>query len=338
MKLWVALLAFLAWAPRAGALELEVTAVELPGSPDFVGMDYLAVEAGAARVWVPAGNTGKVDLVGTQDLKVHPLDGFPVNTSGQRSVGPSSVTIGEGFVYVGNRANRQVCAVDAQALNRGACVSLDSMPDGLAYIPSQKEVWVTTPRDKSLTILSVEHAGAPEAKTVLHLDGEPEGYAVDAAKGVFYTNLEDKDATLVFDAASKKEVARYSPGCGEAGPRGLALDSGRGLLIVACTDKLVALQLHKGGAKGGELKTGAGVDNIDYVPGLHQVYAASGKSATLTVAELSPSGALKALATAKTAEGARVVVADSAGTAFVADSGSGRVLVVKAKAKAKGKK
>ena len=164
------------------------------------------------------------------------------------------------------------------------------MPDGLAYIPSQKEVWVTTPRDKSLTILSVEHAGAPEAKTVLHLDGEPEGYAVDAAKGVFYTNLEDKDATLVFDAASKKEVARYSPGCGEAGPRGLALDSGRGLLIVACTDKLVALQLHKGGAKGGELKTGAGVDNIDYVPGLHQVYAASGKSATLTVARARRSG------------------------------------------------
>ena len=68
-------------------------------------------------------------------------------------VGPSSVTIGDGVVYVGNRADSSVCAFDARSLAKGACHKIDSMPDGLAYVAPRQEVWVTTPRDKSIRIL-----------------------------------------------------------------------------------------------------------------------------------------------------------------------------------------
>jgi hypothetical protein len=44
--------------------------------------------------------------------------------------GPNSVTIGKGTVYIGDRFDSSICALDAHTHKRGACVKLDSMPDG----------------------------------------------------------------------------------------------------------------------------------------------------------------------------------------------------------------
>jgi len=323
------LLFFFLTAAPPPVIELTPTSVPLPGSPGRVVMDYLAVDDVSHRVWVPAGNTGRVDLVDTQSFAVSAMDGFATATRGERILGPSSVTVGDGYAYVGNRATSQVCAVARATPALAGCVTLGSPPDGVAYVATTKEVWVTTPRDGSLTILDVSAPGAPRVATVIAVDGEPEGYAVDAATGRFYTNLEDRDATVVYDVRTRARLARWSPGCGTAGPRGLALDAHRGLLVVACTDKVVSFALSEGGKKKAELSTGGGVDNIDYVASRRAVYVASGKAATLVVATLGDDGALVMRARAHTAEGARVVVADADGTAFVADSAGGRLLAVR---------
>ncbi|HTA21752.1 MAG TPA: hypothetical protein VK989_20805, partial [Polyangia bacterium] len=55
---------------------LLAAAVALPGGPP-VGMDYLAYDAATDRVWVPAGNTGSVDVVDAATGKVTTLRGFP---------------------------------------------------------------------------------------------------------------------------------------------------------------------------------------------------------------------------------------------------------------------
>ncbi len=316
-------------AAPSGTPELTPTPVPLPGSPGRVTMDYLAVDAATGKVWVPAGNTGRVDIVDAKTLGVTSVEGFATAARGERTLGPSSVTVGDGYAYVGDRADSRVCAVALKAPAPAGCARLESPPDGVAYVAATREVWVTTPRDRSLTILDVSSPAEPRVAHVIATGGQPEGYAVDGGRGLFYTNLEDEDATLVFDVRKRAEVARYAPGCGSAGPRGLALDAGRGLLVVACTDKLVTLSLADAGRKKGELATGGGVDNIDIVPRLRAVYAASAKTATLTVASLGDDGRLAARASAHTAEGARVVVADPAGTAWVADSAGGRLLVVR---------
>ena len=46
-------------------------ALTLPGGPP-VGMDYLAYDPGSGLVWVPAGNTGRVDVVDTMTGKLTP--------------------------------------------------------------------------------------------------------------------------------------------------------------------------------------------------------------------------------------------------------------------------
>jgi len=187
-------------------------------------------------------------------------------------------------------------------------------------------VWVTTPRDESLQILDVKDPAAPKLSGSIKLPGEPEGYAVDVEKGLVFTNLEDKNRTLAIDAKSRKVTSTWEPGCSEKGPRGLAVDPGRGLLFVACTDGVVSLD-EKSGARKGRIDTGAGVDNIDYVG--QRVYASAGQAEKLTVAEVAADGSFKPVATEPVGKGSRVVVATSDGTAYAADSGGGQLWVFK---------
>lgn len=314
-------------SPDAGGVQhLKSTPLVLPGGPGNIGMDYLAYDPGTGRLWVPAGNTGQVDVIETATRQLQSIKGLPVVARGNRTVGPSSATVGDGIVYVGNRADSNVCAFDSRSLQRGACVQLDSLPDGIAYVSTTREIWVTAPRDKELIILDAS-GKALTVKSKIPLEGQPEGYAVDSGRGLFYTNLEDKDATLVLDVRSKKVTARFQPKCGEAGPRGIVLDEKSRQIFVACTDHVVSLSGLDGSLLA-QAQTGAGVDNIDYLPSRRMLYVASGKTSTLSLFQVSDKGALQPVATAETAAGGRVVMVDSKGTAFVPDSAGGRLIVV----------
>ncbi len=313
----------------ASAAPLAATSIPLPGATGSVSLDYLAVDRAAGRVWIPAGETGSVDVLDVATGKITRIEGFPTaereGHGGKRVVGPSSATVGQGVVYVGNRANSEVCAVDAVKLTRGACVTLPSSPDGLAYVAATHEVWATTPHDSSITVLD---ASTPQlaVKTKIALEGSPEGYAVDETRGIFYTNLEDKNKTLVLDVKTHRVTATWEPGCGEDGPRGLAIDPAKGFLFVACTDHMVVLDTAHGGAPLSKLSAGAGVDNVDYLDARGLLYVAAGKAGTLTVAHVDDKGTLVVVAEAPSAPGARVVVTGRDGAAYVADGKRGQIM------------
>jgi DNA-binding beta-propeller fold protein YncE len=321
-------------APTLVADGPPTTSLALPGAPpDGIVLDYLAVDRGRHRVWVPAGGTGNADVIDTSTLEIRRVEGFPtaeVERHGKKlRIGPSSATVGDGVVYIGNRGDSSVCAVEATALTRGGCVTLPSMPDGLAFIARTKEVWVTAPRDRSIVILDVSTPMRPRLAGSLKLDGRPEGFAVDDARGLFYTNLEDQDRTLRIDTSTRKVTAAWRPACGERGPRGLAIDTREQLLMVACTDHVVVLAAGTDGRILSKLDTGEGVDNFDYLPEKRRLYVAAGGVATLTVARMEASGSLERITTRPTARGARNVVATDEGVAYVADGRGGRILVLR---------
>jgi DNA-binding beta-propeller fold protein YncE len=319
--------------PTRAPVPLTVLAIALPGAPaGAVTMDYLAYDRARHRVWVPAGNTGSVDVVDTESGKLTRIEGFPtaeVERGGtRRTVGPSSATVANDFVFVGNRADSSVCAINAASLEKAGCLTLAAMPDGLAYVAATSEVWVTTPRIRSITILGATSSGTLTLQGTLPLDGAPEGYAVDDARGIFYTNLEDRDRTLAIDIRRRQVTQTWQPACGEDGPKGLALDPQLDHLFVACGDHVVLLDVGHHGEPLSRIDTGAGVDNIDYVPKRRELYAAAAKAATLTVARLDERGTLATLMVAPTATGARNAVATDEGTAYLTDSRNGRLLVV----------
>jgi DNA-binding beta-propeller fold protein YncE len=308
---------------------MAAAAIALPGGPP-VGIDYLAYDVANNRIWVPAGNTGRVDVIDVATGKLTPIGGFatrPSTRAGRPDAGPSSAAVGEQEVWIGSRGDQRVCAFDRRTLVPGPCAQLTTMPDGVAYVLATRELWVTTPHDQTITIVGVG-GKEPAPPATIKLDGAPEGYAVDSARQIFYTNLEDRDRTLAIDVKARKVLATYAPACGGDGPRGLAIDSRRRLLFVACTDGAVALDLAHDGRVAGRIKTGGGVDNLDYHAPTGVLYVASAKTGTLTLAHVTDGGALTTVATRPTANGARNPIVDARGTAYVADSAGGRLIVV----------
>jgi hypothetical protein len=237
------------------------------------------------------------------------------------------VTIGDGFAYVGNRATREICPVDLGTLKPGKCVKLASSTDGVAYVASAKEVWVTTPRTQTIEVLDASKPDTLKAKVSIKLDGDPEGYAVDASRGLFLTNLEDKNKTVVIDVATHKPKASWTPDCGSDGPRGIATEVAHGFVFVACTDHVDILDGAHDGAQLGKVDSGAGVDSIDWIEGARRLYVAAGKAARVTVAQIDEKAAVTVVASGASSDGARNGVADATGNIYVADSANARLLV-----------
>src|SRR5438105_914361 len=82
-----------------------VHAIALPGAPaGGIFMDYLAYDRAHHRVWVPAGNTGSVDVVDVSSGAVTRIEGFQISeierSGRKRVVGPSSATVGDRYVYI----------------------------------------------------------------------------------------------------------------------------------------------------------------------------------------------------------------------------------------------
>jgi hypothetical protein len=322
--------------PTAKAITLRLEAVALPGADAPVALDYLFYEPQKKRVWVPAGGSGSVDVFDVEGHAFSQIKGFKTAEreahGKKRTMGPSSGTVGDGYAYVGNRATSEVCGIELSTLKLGACLKLAASPDGVEYVASKREVWVTTPQVRGIIVLDASKPSALKLKSRIELAGEPEGYALDESRGLFVTNLEDKGSTLTIDLESHAVKDSWNAGCSSDGPRGLALDSARGLLFVACTDHVQALDMKHAGALLGKLDSGAGLDNLDYVAKTGLLYAAAGKAARLTVAQVGDHGEFSVVAIGETAPGARNAVAADNGTAYVADPQGAHLLLLSAPA------
>jgi DNA-binding beta-propeller fold protein YncE len=311
--------------PQNGSTASRYTVSTLPlpdnGTGD-VSMDYIAFDPATNNLWVPGGNTGAVDVVDVGSRKVRQIQNLPTasvqNRGGTRVLGPSGVSIGEGVVYVGNRGSSEVCAFDARTLARGACAHLDSRPDGVAYVAPTKEVWVTTPGEQGIRVLD---ATTLIQKVKLTYPGNPEGYAVDAKRGRFYTNLEDKDRTVAIDLKTRATVATWNPACGGGGPHGLGLDEAAGHLFIGCDSAAEVMNVGGDGAILSKVDTGDGVDDIHYAPATHLLYVGAARAATLTIARADGAGKLTMVAQVATQNGARNGVVTKDGTVFLAHGG-----------------
>ena len=316
------ILSLLVAAPVFG--QYTVKSLPLPTSgTGGIYMDYIAYDANTGYVWVPAGNTGAVDVVDTKSGTVKQIADFPTAEvqarNGKRTVGPTSVTIGDGVAYVGNRADYRICAINARTLVPKTCAHIDSMPDGIAYVGSTHEVWVTAPRDKSIRILDAQTL---VEKAKLTFDGNPEGFAVDNNRGRFYTNLEDKDQSLAIDIKSHQTVATWNPSGGKEGPHGLRVDPKSGFLFVACSAEAEVLDAAHDGKVLSMVETGDGVDDIDYAADTHRLYVGAARAAQLTIAHVDANGKLTIAGQVATHAGARNGVVTRGGTVYLAHSGT----------------
>lgn len=318
----------------------ELKPILLPGANGAVTLDYFAYDPSTEKVWVPASNLGSVVAVDEKTDAISQITGFKIGEierRGQkRTMGPTAATIGDGVIYIGNRADATLCVINAKTLERGECVPLSRdrkiTPDGVVYVAATNELWMTTrplsasnaDAAKSLEVFDASDPRHLKWKATVPLDNLSEGYAVDNDRGLFYTNVEETGTTVAVDVHTKKMASKWSHGCADVG--GLALDPVRRFLFNACGDHVVNMDAAHDGKVLDSIQTGAGLDNIDYSPEKKLLYAAASQAATLIIAEVSDDGKFHLKATVPSVKGARGVVAAKGETAYLIDPAEGKIL------------
>src|SRR5206468_5099242 len=127
---------------RAADTNYELKPITLPGATGTVALDYFAYDRARGKLWVPASNTGSVDIIDEATDAVSQVSEFQTGEIERRgrkiTVGPTAAGIGDGVVYIGNRGNATLCVIDAQTLDRGECVPASSdhsvTTDGVVYV------------------------------------------------------------------------------------------------------------------------------------------------------------------------------------------------------------
>jgi DNA-binding beta-propeller fold protein YncE len=322
--------------------DYELTPIALPGASGVVSLDYFAYDRSTGKLWVPASNTGNVDVIDEKSDAVSQVTGFKtgeVELRGRKvPLGPTAVSIGDGVAYIGNRGDSSLCVIDAQNLKRGESLQVAppsagpaSAPDAVVYVAATKELWITTgappigvaSADKTIQVFDASDPHHLKVKLKIPLDGSAEGYAVDNQRGLFYTNIEEAGKTVAIDVRSHKIVSEWQV---HDDLQGLTLDPARGFLFVACGDHVVSLDVAHGGKQIDSLVTGPGLDNIDFSGEQKLLYAAASVTATLSIIEVGDDGKFHLKALVPTVKGARGVVAGKGETAYLIDPAEGRIL------------
>src|SRR5437773_5936429 len=181
------------WASVAHAADTnyELKPISLPGATGAVALDYFAYDRATGKLWVPASNTGSVDVIDEKTDAVTQVTGFQTGEIERRgrkvTLGPTAASIGDGVVYIGNRGDATLCVIDAKSLARGECVPVSTdhsiTPDGVLYVAAAKEVWITTrpvstanaEAAKALQVFDASDPRHLKWKAKVSLDGLGEG-------------------------------------------------------------------------------------------------------------------------------------------------------------------
>jgi len=307
---------------------LQSTAVLIPDGKDGIHFDDINYSTGLHKLLVPAGHTGKLYLIDPVTYAMTPISGFSSSVRQVKGVdvGISSADEGEGFIFVADHGTQKLDVVDTKT---GAIVTsapLAADVDFIRYVDVNHEVWATEPdENKIIEVFKFTTNDKPmlyHSLDITFSEG-PESLTVDPAHHMAYTNL-GKQAVSI-DLHTHAVTAQWPNGCEKS--RGTAVDEQKGFLFVGCGEgKAVVLDLKQNGKQVSTLSTGAGVDLIDYNPGLSHLYITSGKSATLSVLGVSPKGELSLLGVGQAANRAHCVAGDDQNNIWVCDPKQGQLL------------
>ena len=301
----------------------------LPGGDGGIGFDDLTFSPVLHRVLVPAGRTGKLDLIDPSTQKVDAISGFSTDAEkfgGGHGEGTTSADAGGGWIFASDRSRTEVAIVDPRTSKIVARAKLAAVPDYVRWVEPTKEVWVTEPSKHQIEYFALDE-GRLIRKGAMDVPGGPESLVIDATRGRAYTHTWT-DASVALDLVKHKEVARWSNGCKAS--RGIALDEPRGLLFVGCDEgKAISLDVAHDGKPLGSATTGKGVDIIAYSPSLRHLYVPGGDSATLTILALGAGGKLDVLGGVAVAADSHCVAADDRARVYVCDPKQGALLVVR---------
>ena len=186
-----------------------------------------------------------------------------------------------GRVYASATDAREVLTIDAGTGRVLARAPAGEYPDGLAYDPAQRHVFVS---DESGGVETVLNAAGHRIATIA-LGGEAGNVQYDAGSGLVLADVQTRNAVAVIDPRTNRLVRRIPlPGCNH--DHGLLVDATRRLAFVACdaNAKLLTLDLRTMKVTG-VATVGDSPDVLAFDSSLRRLYVAAESGVVAAFAE-----------------------------------------------------
>jgi DNA-binding beta-propeller fold protein YncE len=182
-------------------------------------------------------------------------------------------------LYASVTGNHQVATVDTQSLKIVATVGPIDYPDGLAYAPSQKKVFVS---DEHGGVDAVIDATSNTLIAKIPLGGGAGNTTYDPGSGHILVAVHGLNLLVVIDPATDKIIGRY-PLAAIQNPHGIALDVKERIAFVAGEENhsLAMVDLNTMKVLSTYL-VGDDPDVLAFDPGLERLYV-SAESGTVTI-------------------------------------------------------
>ena len=261
-------------AQRSKAANNGLTIVaDIPMPGPAVRFDYQSFDPSSGRLYIAHMNANQIVVFNVRDRKlIANLDGF------KRVHGVFAAPEAH-RLYASVTGNHQVVAVDTQTLKIVGTAGPITYPDGLAYAPKQKKVFVS---DEHGGVDAVIDETTNTLTTTIPLGGGAGNTVYDSASGHILVAVHGVNMLVVIDPASNKILGRY-PLPGIQNPHGIALDVADHLAFVAGEENhslaVVDLNTMKMIAR---YQVGDDPDVLVFDPGLKRLYV-SAESGTVTI-------------------------------------------------------
>jgi len=198
-----------------------VADVPLPG--DAKRFDYQSLDTTTGRLYISHMRGDRLDVFDTRAGKlVASAEGFP-GATGVWAV-PSLH-----HVYVSVTDKHEVTVVDDRSLEVVARVSGAEFPDGIAYAPDERRIFVSDEHGGVDLVID----GTSNARLGrIELGGEAGNTHYDGPSHCILVAVQTKNELVAIDPASQRIVARYHMGCDH--PHGFLIDEPHRLAFVTC--------------------------------------------------------------------------------------------------------
>ncbi|MGH9597922.1 MAG: YncE family protein [Edaphobacter sp.] len=249
----------------------QVADIPMPGPA--VRFDYQNLDAEHGRLYIAHMNADQLVVFDTQKRQVvGNLDGF------KRVHGVLAVPE-IGRVYASVTGEHQVAAVDMATLKTIATTGPVTYPDGLAYSPATKRVFVS---DEHGGVDAVIDTGNNKLLTTIPLGGGAGNTVYDSGSGHILVAVHGVNELVAIDPAAMKIIGRYSlPGI--KNPHGIALDVvSRCAFIAGEENHSLAVFDLKAMKLLAVYQVGDDPDVLAFDPGLKRLYV-SAESGTVSV-------------------------------------------------------
>jgi DNA-binding beta-propeller fold protein YncE len=302
-------------------------AIRLSPADGGIGFDDLGFSRQLRKVLVPAGGSGRIDLVDPDSFAVtSTVRGASTTYAGGHGDGITSADSDGGHLFAIDRTSKRVLVVNPTTGALVTSAPLAGHPDYVRWVGGTRELWVTEPHEERIEVFSLGAGDGLRAAGQIRVAGGPESLIIDETGKRAFTHLWN-GVTLAIDVGKRSILAKWPNGC--RGSRGIAFDPQGGLVFAACAEgKLVALDANHDGRKLGSVATGGGVDVIAYNATLRHAYVPASETGEMTVVGVSAAGELRSLQVVRTAKGAHCVAADDRAHAWVCDPVHGQLLLV----------